>query len=337
MAWYNDIINGAGNALGKINPLSWGDQSDEQKKQNAQIMGQGDESAAFANRSQGRFNQLAGDLNAQHAYLQQLAQGQNSVSAEQLRQGLGQLLAQQRSLAAGAAPRNAALAARTAAIQSARLGAGMAGQQALAGLQERNQAQQALAQLLLQQRQQELAATQGARGQAIDAYRNYKPEGSTLDKYGRPIADTLSLITKSDRRAKTDIKPGDAPANKALEGLRAYVYKYKDARDGSGPQLGTMTDDLKRAGLGHTVMNTPSGEMVHGAKLATANTAMLAALAKRVAAIEDSDSDPDPEATAAQRKLNARRAMLAKPRAATPDRYTGERGDAGSPGDAGGE
>lgn len=315
--------------------LDLGKQSDEQKKQNAQITGQGDAAAAFANQAQGNFGQLGTDLGAQRAYLQQLAQGQNSVSAEQLRQGLGQLLAQQRSLAAGGSPRNAAAAARTAAIQSARLGAGAAGQQALAGLQERNQAQQALAQLLLQQRQQELAATQGARGQAIGAYAGYKPEGSLLDQWGQPLTGALALYTKSDRRAKTDIQDGDGPANKALAGLRAYVFRYKDEGDGKGPQLGTMTDDLKRAGLGHAVIDSPSGEMVHGAKLATANTAMLAALAKRVAAIEDSDADP--EAKAEQRKLNARRALLAKPRRAAPKRYYGAGGDAGSPGDAGGE
>src|SRR5689334_5654655 len=114
------------------------------------------------------------DLGARGAgaldYLQGQAQGQNSVSAEQLRQGLQQLYGQQRSMAAGASPRNAAMAARTASIQSARLGQGMAGQQALAGLQERQQAVAAYANLRQGLRGQDLNATLGSRQNAMTGY-----------------------------------------------------------------------------------------------------------------------------------------------------------------------
>lgn len=103
-------------------------------------------------------------------YLGGLMRGQNSVAAEQLRQGLGQQLAAQRSMAASASPQNAAMAARTAAMQMGRLGAGMSGQAALAGLQERNQAAGQLGQLQLGMRGQDVNAALGGYGGATQAY-----------------------------------------------------------------------------------------------------------------------------------------------------------------------
>jgi hypothetical protein len=169
-------------------------------------------------------------------YLQGQARGENSVSAEQLRQALQQNLAAQRSMAASASPQNAAMAARTAAIQSGRLGAGLAGQQAVAGLAERNQAQQAYAQSLGQMRGQDLQAALGSRQTAVGANGAGQvgaPEKSLLEQYGPAVASIGGLIA-SDRRLKTDVEDGDAKANKMLEGLRAYSYRYKDEGDSSG-------------------------------------------------------------------------------------------------------
>lgn len=278
---------GKGVATGGWSELArLGEDSDSQKLQRNQMMGQGDAANAFAGQSQANFGQLGNEAAAQRQYLGQLAMGQNSVSAEQLRQGQQRNQAAQLSYAAGASPAYAAGAARTAAIQSARIGAGLAGQQAMAGLAERNQAQQGLAQMLMQQRQQELQATQGARGQAIGAYGGYTPEGSFIDKYGNAIATGVGAAAKSDRRAKTDIEDGDGAAAKALKGLRSYTFAYKSEHDGKGRQFGTMTDDLKRSGLGHAVIDTPDGEMVHGAKLATSAVGLIGALGRRVAKLE---------------------------------------------------
>lgn len=83
--------------------------------------------------------------------LQGLAQGQNSVSMEQARQNMQQQQAQQMSMAAGAAPQNSAMAARVAANNMARAGYGISGQQAMAGLQERQAALNALSQMQMQQ------------------------------------------------------------------------------------------------------------------------------------------------------------------------------------------
>ena len=72
------------------------------------------------------------DLNSQARQ----ANDQPLVSQEQLRQGLAQNIAGQRSMAAGASPANQSMAARLAMINAGRLGAGYSGQQALAAMQE---------------------------------------------------------------------------------------------------------------------------------------------------------------------------------------------------------
>ncbi len=246
---------------------------------------QADAASKFAGQGEEGFGKLGAEATAQRDYLRRIAGGQDSVSAEQLRQGLMQNQAAQRSMAAGAAPGNAAMAARTAAMQSARLGSGLAGSQAVAGLQERQQANNALAELIMQQRQQELNAALGSRQNANAALGAYKPEQSAAQKYGPAIIGALGGIL-SDKRTKTEIKDGDKAANAALDGLRAYTFKYKDQRNGKGTQTGVMAQDLEKAGLGHAVMETPAGKMVHSGKLAASNTAMVAALAKRVKKLE---------------------------------------------------
>ena len=275
--------------------------ADQERQRKALLYGQAQAAGGFADTAQQGYGQLGNEAAAQRGFLQALASGQNSISAEQLRQGLQQNLAAQQSMAASASPMNAAMAARTAAIQSARLGAGLSGQQALAGLQERQMAQQALANMILQQRGQDLQAALGSRGNALQGYGAANagaPEKSWIEKYGPAITGALGTAASfskggaaaSDRRLKTDIKDGDDEANEAAAKLpRAWVFKYKDQRFGEGKQLGTMAQDLERAGLGHTVMDTPGGKVVHGAKLATANTAMIAAMSRRLERLEGKD------------------------------------------------
>lgn len=273
------------------NPLSWGDESDSQKDQRNMLIQQGNASSAFGGKGANNYALTTGLGQGALSDLYNTAHGENSVSAEQLRQALQQNINAQRSMAAGADPRNAAAAARTAAIQSARLGAGLAGQQAAAGLQERQQAQQAYGSLLQGLRGQDVTAALGGQQNATAAYGGYKPEGSFLDKWGPAIIGGVSAAssggaTKSDRRAKKDIGDGDGAASKAVEGLKAYVFKYKSKRDGVKPEVGVMAQDLERVGLGHAVIDTPDGKVVHGAKLATSNTAMIAALGRRVRQLE---------------------------------------------------
>lgn len=118
--------------------------------QNAQQQGQ------FGQNLQGQYLANQQGINNTAGMLQSLASGQDSVSAEQLRQGLQQAQAQQMSMAAGAAPQNQAMAARNAMMNAGNLASGMMGQQAMAGLQERQAALNALSQLQLQQSGQNL-------------------------------------------------------------------------------------------------------------------------------------------------------------------------------------
>lgn len=270
--------------------LTSGGQAEKDERERKKLLYEQSAAAGgFADTAQRGYSQLGGEASAQRDYLRRLAGGQDSVSAEQLRQGLQQNLAAQQSIAAGASMRDAPGAGRTAAIQSARLGAGMAGQQALAGLQERQLAQQSLSNMIMQQRGQDLNAALGSRQTATQGYGANNagtPEKTEGQKVGPAIQAMFSAMGMSDRRLKKDIRDGEDDVNKAIEGVRAYVFKYKDKKYGKGKQTGIMAQDLERAGLGHAVIDTPEGKAVHGAKLATANTAMIAALGKRLAKVE---------------------------------------------------
>jgi hypothetical protein len=95
-----------------------------------------------------------GDQAAQVDRLTRRARGQDSVTGLQLRQAMGQGLAQQRALAASARPGQGALAARMAAQNAGTLTQGLAGQAALARMQEQRDVESQLA-----------GVVQGARGQ----------------------------------------------------------------------------------------------------------------------------------------------------------------------------
>lgn len=263
--------------------------ADAEKSRKNLLYGQAQAAGGFADAQQNQFRTLQGQQAGNIAGLRQIASGQQSVSAEQLRQATAANQAQQMSMAAGAGGTpNAASAARTAAIQAGRIGAGMAGQQAVAGLQERQQAQTSLANALGTYGNQALQATQGARGQALQGYgaqESGAPEKSWFDKYGGAIIGAASVA--SDRRLKTDVEEADDDESTSmLDALKAYKYRYKDEKHGEGDQFGPMAQDLERAGLKSAVIDTPGGKMVHGARLATINTGFLASMNKRLKALE---------------------------------------------------
>lgn len=123
----------------------------------------------FADYGEGGFRSLGTEADNVRAMLQQHATGQQSFSRESLRQGLMQNQAAQRSFAAGASPQNASMMARTAMMNMSRQGSGMAGQASLADIAERQAFAKALADATMQQRQQELQAALGSRGNQINA------------------------------------------------------------------------------------------------------------------------------------------------------------------------
>jgi hypothetical protein len=262
-----------------------GDKDEGAAEQRAQLGQIGQDSSDFANQSQGRFGTLGNEAGVQRKRLNDIATGKDSISSEQLRQGLQQNLAAQRSMAASAAPRDSAMAGRTAAMNAGRMGAGMSGQAAAAGMQERRDANSALANLLMQQRQQELQATLGGRQTSVGALQGMTPEGTWLDKYSGAIGTGIGAAM-SDRNVKEDIEDGDKDAERVLKGLKAYSYKYKDEKHGKGRQFGPMAQDMEKAGLGHTVIETREGKAIDGAKAALSSIALAAHLAKRVSKLE---------------------------------------------------
>lgn len=269
-------------ATGKL-----GEESQSATENRENLNAQGAAAGGFADTAQQGYGQMTQESGEARDYLKRLARGEESVSAEQLRQANQQQLAMQRSMAAGAAPQNSAMAARNAARQMGAASMGLAGQQSLAGIAERQAAQQGLANMILQQRQQDIQAALGSRGNAISAYGGVTPEKSWIEKWGQPITGGLSsAATLSDERHKTEIKGGDREAKRAIEGLKAFTYKYKDERNGRGKQFGPMAQDLEKAGLGHAVIDTPRGKYVDGGKAALAGLGLVAALGRRVAKLE---------------------------------------------------
>lgn len=137
---------------------------------------------------QAQYNALGGRLGTEADWLGRVSRGEESLSAEQLRRSLQQNLAAQQSMAAGAAPQNQAMAALHASRNAMQLGSGLAGQQAEAGIQERAAAHDALARMLLQQRQQEQSNAQYGYGQA-------QPGQSWLDRFGGAVMGIGSLAS----------------------------------------------------------------------------------------------------------------------------------------------
>lgn len=249
-------------------------------------------SAAAGNFGQQAGGQFFGSDQANNAALRAALtnqmQGGNSASAEQLRQGLQQNVAGQQAQAASASPQDAAMAQRRAMMNSAKLGYGMSGQQAQAGIAERNAATQQLSQFQTSQRQQDMQAALGGYGTAVQGYgqANQNPGPNV----GGLISGGISSLTGlfSDRRVKKNIQNADEESKRLLEGLKAYRFDYKDERNGKGKgsQFGVMAQDLERAGLKHAVVDTPRGKMVDGARTATSALALTAALARRVSKLE---------------------------------------------------
>lgn len=180
----NPNDSGAGGWWGNVTGSpSAGDEAARKKM----LAEQAAKAGMFADQGEQGFAQLGNDARGRMDYLRTVANGGHSIAGMQLQQGTQALQSQQRSMAAAAAPRDQAAAAHTAAMNSARLGYGMSGQAAMAGLQERRDAETALAQMIAQQRQMQLQAALQARATATTGYGAANagaPEKSAAEKYG---------------------------------------------------------------------------------------------------------------------------------------------------------
>lgn len=217
-----------GLSWGDLNPASWpgqvkrrlghdfgflGAESDSAKQQRGDLKNQADQADSMRQFATDSFGSLTTEAGALREALRRRASGEDSLSAEQLRQGLGQQLAMQQSMAASASPANAPMAARSAMMNANRAATGMAGNQAIAGIQERAAAERALQDAILGQRAQDVQASLGAGQNAIAATTGQKPEGSWLDKYGGAIASGIGYATGGGGGgAAAAGKPMSAPA-----------------------------------------------------------------------------------------------------------------------------
>lgn len=183
-------------------PWTWGDESQSAKQQRTDLNNQGGMASVFADQGQDNYNQMTAEASQARDQFRRLASGQDSLSSEQLRQGLAQNMAAQRSMAASASPANAPMAALHAAQNMGKLGAGMSGQAALAGIQERKAAQDALANMIMQQRGQDTQVALGSRQNATQAFGGVNPEKSAMEKYAGPAAAGLSAFAQLKGRGK---------------------------------------------------------------------------------------------------------------------------------------
>lgn len=263
-----------------------------QLDQNAQ------QQAAYGQQGQYGFAQTMAENRGDRQNLRDIASGKNSYSAEALRQGLMQNQNAQRSMAANANPRDAAMAAMRGQSVAGQQGAGLSGQAAQLGIQERNQAAMALSQAGGQAAGQYNQAALGGAQNAINANSagyNYQNQYD-IAKMGQPSAQDKLMaggvalgqagILASDRNIKSNVSDGSKKADALLEGLKAYSYTYNDPKHGAGEQLGIMAQDLEKAGLGQAVIDTPEGKGVDTVKLTGALAAGLASMHGRLKKVE---------------------------------------------------
>lgn len=225
--WGTAIGAGAGALLGGAEDLfGGGGSSGPTPQQKAQ--------AAYAAYAAHQYQQNQQQVQAQMAQLQAIQSGRNSVSAEQLRQGLQQNVAAQQSMAAGAAPQNQVMAARTAMMQTGRLGAGLAGQQAVAGLQERNQATMAMNGLLANNGQLANSAALGGWGANQAALnQQYQQSLNSQNQIAGVIAGVGSAYAAGQNRGG---QPGGAPPPGSVVG-GGSATGYTGMNFGSAGQL----------------------------------------------------------------------------------------------------
>src|SRR5678815_405830 len=85
---FKSVGGGIAQGLGKITGMGHDAGADQEAERRRLLYEQAGKAAGFADTAQGGYGQLGGEASAQRDYLRRLAGGQDSISAEQLRQGL---------------------------------------------------------------------------------------------------------------------------------------------------------------------------------------------------------------------------------------------------------
>jgi hypothetical protein len=244
--------------------------------------------SAFRNDQAALINRLRNQMN-----------GADSLAQMQFRRATDANTAQQRSLAAGAGPGNAAMMARLASQNIGRMNQGYGQQAAMLGIQERNAAANALGGVAGQARGQDLGLSQFNAGakmqqtqmndQAAAAARQQELanaqlmqqgsmgyESNQTQRYGidkgvpqQPAnwervvgaAGALApLAMLSDERQKTHVQPFDDGADRLINKLEGYKFEYKDPAYGQGQRTGVMAQDVEQGGpMGQAMVHDHGG------------------------------------------------------------------------------
>lgn len=191
------LVPGSGRT-GAEGPARWAKGIDDrpgEEEQRRGLMDQGERAGHFANVGEAGYGGLGLEGDQARQFLRDQAMGKISLSGEQLRQGLQQQLGMQQSMAAGGPAQNAAMNARTAMLGAGRASSAMAGNAAIAGIQERQAAQKALMDAILGQRAQDMQVALGSRQNAISGYGGVTPGKSWIETWGPAAASAAGLAS----------------------------------------------------------------------------------------------------------------------------------------------
>lgn len=111
--------------------------------------------------------------------------------------------------------------------------------------------------------------------------------GGSGGSSGGSASGVIGGRAQSDKKAKKNIKAGDAAADDMMSKLAAAIYEYKNPVDGTGPQVGVMAQDLEKSQLGKQMVEKGKrGRSINFAKGLGAVLAAQASLHQRMKALE---------------------------------------------------
>lgn len=267
-----------GDATNSINPkLNHGDYLAQQLQSQYATAGQNPLNFGRANAIDQQQSGLAQQL-------QGVSTGQQAGAGElAVNRQMGQATAAQQAQARMARGSNSALAARTAARNTADLGVAGAGQAQMAALNDQTAARGQLAGVLGQQQQgayQQQGLTQQQYVAQNQAQLGYLGQLLGLDQaqmqamlakanmglqdqgHGAALMQQAgTAIAASDKKLKTDIKAAGDAADELMSKLRPVSYRYKDEQKyGEGKRLGILAQHLEESKLGKSVVaDLPDG------------------------------------------------------------------------------
>lgn len=280
------------------------------------VLGQQSQYAgSFADRGELDFDRRGGGMDEAAGHLGRIMRGEQSLSAEQLRQAAEQNMAQQQAMAQSGRG-NPALAARMAAQNTASINQGLAGQQAMAGIAERQAAAQGLGGLLGQARDQDLRAALGGRELAIRGQTAI--EGERGRRFGAisgvptPTETWLGAIQGagqaalmaggSDKTIKLGVENDPGGADQLIRALQPKSFERKPgtletmspagvelAAPGGPRELGVVAQDLEGTPAGRAIVERGPGDVrvVNLPKLTTGLAGAVGRLGERLEEVEE--------------------------------------------------